>query len=243
VLESAISAAVPETTLDPKYIASRAYTHGAALVRGSQLSDDAFAELLSDIAAHVPGSGGAVGAGPRVAATNGFRCSVPEGADPPVLMALRVAGSEAFAALTRIIDTRPLWDALAHAEKAVLAKIRVLHASPSAERFEGEAGIHPLVQRQPETGRVGFFCSLPERMPAAVTLEGKDALSTLSSYYAQCCALPSMVCEWRAGDLLVWDNRVALHKHEVPCGAEAFRVQAGAISGGAPRYVDPADFL
>ena len=72
--------------------------------------------------------------------------------------------------------------------------------------------VHPLVRVHPETGRKALFCGGGEAAWNIVGLplfEGQALLRTLRDF----ATLPRFVYahEWRPGDLLVWDNRCALH--------------------------------
>lgn len=255
MLESAISPAIPETTLDPKIIAGRTSTHGAACVRGADLSDADFAALLAEMGEPMitPGETQVPGHPTLNIVTNAGRTTPPMSrwhsdttyvARPPIFTALRVVEVPEEGGATLIVDTRPLWDELGATDKARLSSVRVAHQVSGVEPPEGSEteATHPLVRRQPETGRVGFFLTVPERTPTARYTDGTDASDDVRHFYDRACKLPAMIHAWRPGDLLFWDNRVTIHKGDHRAVKGTRTLHRGMVRGEVPVSVDPADF-
>lgn len=72
--------------------------------------------------------------------------------------------------------------------------------------------VHPLVRVHPETGRKSLYFNTPLliRIMDVEPAEGEDLIAELSEYIVQ----PDHQYrhQWQIGDLLLWDNRCALHR-------------------------------
>jgi taurine dioxygenase len=89
---------------------------------------------------------------------------------------------------------------------------RFADADPDLRRSPG--AVHPLVRTHPETGRACLY--LGRRSKAYVTglpLEESEAL--LDALWAHA-SLPQLAWYhgWRAGDLVMWDNRCVMHRRD-----------------------------
>jgi taurine dioxygenase len=118
------------------------------------------------------------------------------------------------------------WDAL---DQDTRRKIRPLRATHSYANYYGKAFAdrtplseqqkadvpdvsHPLVRTHPETGRLSLYVGQDvvkciEGLPAD---EGADLLERLNEHATQ--ERFAYRHNWRAGDLLVWDNRSTMHR-------------------------------
>lgn len=123
---------------------------------------------------------------------------------------------------TCFADMYAAYDALPAAEQAELAGVRVIHSwelsrlkagelASEAEKRDAPPMSHPLVRTHPDTGRqclfMGEHASHFEDRPMA---EGAARLAALEAHATQ----PRFVFRhrWRAGDVLMWDNRCLLHR-------------------------------
>jgi taurine dioxygenase len=114
------------------------------------------------------------------------------------------------------------YDALSAAEQAELADIRVVHSwelsrlkigetASEAEKRDAPPMRHPLVRSHPDTGRkclfMGEHASHFEGRPMA---EGRARLAALEAHAVR----DTFVYRhrWRAGDVVMWDNRCLLHR-------------------------------
>ena len=114
------------------------------------------------------------------------------------------------------------YDALSDAAKAELEGVRVIHSWEQSQQKHGRTATpeeiadappmsHPLVRVHPDTRRkclfMGVHASHFEHRPMA---EGRARLASLEAHATE----PRFVYrhEWRAGDLLMWDNRCLLHR-------------------------------
>jgi len=113
------------------------------------------------------------------------------------------------------------YEALPDSEKAALEGVRVIHSwilsrenigrvMSEEEKQDAPSMSHLLVRTHPETGRkclfMGMHASHLEGMPLE---EGRARIEALEAHATQ----PQFVYRhrWRAGDVLMWDNRCLLH--------------------------------
>jgi taurine dioxygenase len=125
---------------------------------------------------------------------------------------------------TQFTNMYAAYDALGAATRAKIAGLRVVHAYDSSRKgtrvaklsAEEQAKVpivsHPLVRTHPETGRKALYLN-PNRMEQVVGMaraESDALLDTLIAHAIQ----PEFQYrhKWRAGDIVVWDNRCTMHK-------------------------------
>ncbi|MGD0105773.1 MAG: TauD/TfdA family dioxygenase [Rhodopila sp.] len=105
---------------------------------------------------------------------------------------------------------------------AGLTAIHVYQSSHSARKLMSlsdankervpNAVLHPIVRTHPENGRKSIYIN-PIRIEGIVGLDHKEALPLLDELLAHATRADFQYRhEWRAGDLLMWDNRCFLHK-------------------------------
>jgi alpha-ketoglutarate-dependent 2,4-dichlorophenoxyacetate dioxygenase len=123
---------------------------------------------------------------------------------------------------TEFADTRAAYDALPPAMQARLRGLRAHHSiaysrqtlgfefSPDeADRLRG--AVHPLVRTIPGSGRRALYvASHASRIEGWSLPEGRLLLRELIEHATR----PAFVYRhaWRAGDLVIWDNRATLHR-------------------------------
>lgn len=85
--------------------------------------------------------------------------------------------------------------------------IRMARGDPEADREM----VKPIVRVHPETGRKALFVN-PIYTQRIEGLAPEDSATTLRRIYRHC-TRPDLTCRhrWRAGDIVVWDNRATLH--------------------------------
>ena len=100
------------------------------------------------------------------------------------------------------------------------------HALPPVE--------HPLVRVHPKTGRRNLYMGRH-----ASHIKGEDELESralLQKLVDQACQPPRTIThDWRAGDLVIWDNRCVLHRGQVWPGDQArvmARTTVAGVAGG-----------
>ncbi len=125
---------------------------------------------------------------------------------------------------TEFTNLQHAYEALDDNTKEAIRGLRAFHAylSRRAPRKlltrteaeeEGSSGCwQPLVREHPETGRRGLYLN-PMRCDAVEGLGEADGDALLDRLYAHC-EQPRFRYShrWRPGDVLIWDNRSALHQ-------------------------------
>jgi taurine dioxygenase len=128
-------------------------------------------------------------------------------------------------------DMRVAYDALSPAMRALLDPLQAMHSghvygaqrpplglatssSIKISRMNPEADVeraHPVVRLQPETGRRALFVNriYTTRFAGMTEDESRPLLEFLYGHATR----PEFCCRWRwrAGDLLMWDNRAVMH--------------------------------
>jgi taurine dioxygenase len=109
--------------------------------------------------------------------------------------------------------------------------------APVTDVRSAPGAVHPLVCTHPETGRNALYLG---RRPNAylIGLSVEDSEALLDDLWAH--AVQEAFIwrqEWRAGDVLVWDNRSVLH-HRKPFDPQARRMMRRVvIKGSKPEFV------
>ena len=123
---------------------------------------------------------------------------------------------------TEFVDTRAAYDRLPAELKARLEGLRVHHSITHSRRtlgFEFSAeeeaklvgAIHPLVRTLPRSNRKALYvASHASRIIGWPVPEGRLLLLDLIEHATR----PECVYRhsWRAGDLVIWDNRATMHR-------------------------------
>ncbi len=147
---------------------------------------------------------------------------------------------------TLFADTVSAFEALGEADRAAFASVRVVHdlsisrekagygPLPPEQRAKAPAVEHPLVRTHPPTGRRGLYLgSHAQRIVGVPERESEGLIERLMAHITE----PRFVYDhaWRAGDLLMWDNRAVLHRAtEYDTAVEPRIVRRTVISGDEP---------
>ena len=125
---------------------------------------------------------------------------------------------------TEFADMRAAWDALPPARRQALRGLQVEHSlawsrslvpgSPpldESERRHLPPSVHPLVRTHPGSRREGLYlASHAECIVGQPREAGRRLLDELMAWATQPAFVHVHV--WRAGDLLMWDNRCTMHR-------------------------------
>ncbi len=123
---------------------------------------------------------------------------------------------------TCFADMYAAYDALPEAEKTALAGVRVVHSWELSRQKIGERATpeeirdappmsHPLVRVHPDSGRKCLFMGEhASHLDGRPLEEGRARLAALEAHATE----ERFVYRhrWRAGDVLMWDNRCLLHR-------------------------------
>jgi taurine dioxygenase len=126
---------------------------------------------------------------------------------------------------TQFADMAAAYAALPAAMRDRIAGLMAIHvyqSSHSARKLMGlsdtnrervpNAVLHPIVRTHPENGRKSLYIN-PIRIEGIVGLDHKEALPLLDELLEHAVQEKFQYRhEWRAGDLVMWDNRRLLHK-------------------------------
>jgi alpha-ketoglutarate-dependent taurine dioxygenase len=98
--------------------------------------------------------------------------------------------------------------------------------------------VHPVVRVHPVTGRLGLFVN-PGFTKHIVGFSRTESEHLLALLFAHC-TQPELTIRhrWRAGDVVIWDNRATMHYALDDYGSAARRMRRVTIHGGKPRGVD-----
>ena len=97
--------------------------------------------------------------------------------------------------------------------------------------------LHPLVRRNPRTGRLALFIN-PGYATGIKELPGKEGAELLASLCAHACRQEFVYAhKWRQGDVLIWDNVAVNHKGtEFDAGRYVRRMHRTTIASTQEAY-------
>lgn len=161
-----------------------------------------------------------------------------------VLYAIEVPSSRGD---TSFADMHAAYDGLPDDLKRRIAGLRCKHDASRnsagelrksfgepASPIEAPGAVHPLVRTHPETRRLALF--LGRRRNAYIeglSLDESEAL--LNRLWAEATRPEHCWTQvWRVGDLVMWDNRRAMHRRDAFDAAERRRMHRTQISGDRP---------
>lgn len=108
-------------------------------------------------------------------------------------------------------------------------------AAPVTDVTATDAAVHPIIRTHPETGRQALF--LGRRRNSYIEDMAVDDSEALLDDLWEYCADERFVYRhrWRAGDLLVWDNRAVIHRRDAFDPASRRIMLRTQIVGDRPR--------
>jgi len=93
----------------------------------------------------------------------------------------------------------------------------------------------PLLRRHPLTGEVALYLSTPERCTALIGVDAETSARVIAALYRHSVRRKYLKRHvWRPGDVVVWDNRVTMHKadHDAVVGDRV--LHRGLVRGETP---------
>lgn len=111
---------------------------------------------------------------------------------------------------------------------------RVLHRCSGLDGIDDEHW-HPLFRQHPLTGETALYLSTPARCVAVGGVEPATADRIVALLYRRS-FLPANIYRhnWRAGDILIWDNRVTMHCADHSAVSGPRTLHRGMVAGEVP---------
>lgn len=154
--------------------------------------------------------------------------------EPPSFTGLRPVTLPEQGGATLFCDQINTATALPPRWAACLNGRKVLH------RCSGLAGIddeqwHPLFRRHPLTGETALYLSTPARCVAVDGFEPAMGARIVALLYRRSFAAANVYRHnWRAGDILIWDNRVTMHRADHGAVSGPRTLHRGMVAGEVP---------
>ena len=165
---------------------------------------------------------------------------------PPKATTLHAVSLPAVGGDTQFVDVRAAFDDLPEAKKRELVKLRSPHVYESSksprkmaelsaeERAKVPQTLQPLVIRHPENGRSALYLNTG-RMEGVAGMPPDDAFKLVDELYAH--ATQSKYeyrHQWRAGDMVIWDNRSVMHQANADYDPNEYRFLYRIMLKGTP---------
>jgi taurine dioxygenase len=163
--------------------------------------------------------------GRRYIPGEGYHTDHSNAAEPPKATVLHAVKLPDHGGDTQFVNMQRAYEDLPAAMRARIDGLRAVHVYQSrhserklmalpepAKRNVPDAMLHPLVRTHPESGRRSIYLN-PIRIEGIVGMDEPAALSLLDDLLAHA-TQPQYEYrhQWRAGDMVMWDNRCLLHK-------------------------------
>ena len=167
-------------------------------------------------------------------------------AEPPKATMLHAVALPKVGGDTQFVDVRQAFDELPDDQRRKLTKLRSAHVYESSqsprkmaalspeERAKIPQTVQPLVIRHPENGRAALYINTArmegiEGMPQD---EGFKLIDELYQHATQ--GKYEYRHQWRAGDMVIWDNRSVMHQANADYDPSEYRFLYRIMLKGAP---------
>ena len=115
-----------------------------------------------------------------------------------------------------------------------LAGRKVLHRCTGIDGIDDQSW-HPLLRQHPLTGETALYLSTPARCIAIEGMAAEPARRIIEILYRRSQISSRLYRHvWRPGDMLIWDNRVTMHRADHDGVAAPRILHRGMIAGEAP---------
>ena len=153
---------------------------------------------------------------------------------PPAFTALRALALPEVGGSTLFSDQVQAATDLPAAAVAALRGWTVLHATVGPDGLR-QAMRHPLLCRHPLTGETALFLSTPERCTSLSGVDERNGRRIIDILYRRSVRRRNIYAHrWREGDIVIWDDRVTMHRAD-HCGVVGERVlHRGLVRGEVP---------
>ncbi|UWQ22556.1 TauD/TfdA family dioxygenase [Jannaschia sp. W003] len=219
---------------------------GVAVIEGAAISDAAFADFLEGLGplAFTDGETPLEGEPRLNFVTNVGRTTPPRSvfhtdtsyvAAPPAFTALKAHRIPEAGGETVFTNQFDAFRRLPEDLKVRLRGARVLHRVTGVETGGERETWHPLLRRHPVSGETALWLSTPERCVALELADGTRADHLVAELYEHSTD-PAYQWRhrWRAGDIVIWDNRCTLHKADHTAVRGDRVLHRGMVAGEVP---------
>jgi taurine dioxygenase len=167
-------------------------------------------------------------------------------AEPPKATMLLAVSLPSIGGDTQFVDVRQAFDELPGDKRRRLVELRAAHVYESSqsprkmaalsaeERAKIPQTVQPLVIRHPESGRSALYINTA-RMEGIEGLPSDDGFRLIDELYQH--ATQSKYeyrHKWRAGDMVIWDNRSVMHQANADFDPNEYRFLYRIMLKGAP---------
>ena len=167
-------------------------------------------------------------------------------AAPPKATMLHAVSLPKSGGDTQFVDVRQAFDDLPEAKRRRLVKLRSPHVYESSqsprkmaaltpeERAQIPQTVQPLVIRHPESGRSALYINTA-RMEGIEGMSSEEAFELIDDLYQHATnSKYEYRHEWRAGDMVIWDNRSVMHQANADYDPSEYRFLYRIMLKGAP---------
>jgi taurine dioxygenase len=167
-------------------------------------------------------------------------------AEPPKATMLHAVSLPSFGGDTQFVDVRQAFDELPEDKRRKLVELRSAHVYESSqsprkmadlspeERARIPQTVQPLVIRHPESGRSALYINTA-RMEGIEGMPRDEGFRLIDELYQH--ATQSKYeyrHKWRAGDMVIWDNRSVMHQANADYDPNEYRFLYRIMLKGAP---------
>ena len=134
---------------------------------------------------------------------------------PPAYTALRAEAVPAHGGATLFSNQYAAYETLPARVRAELACRTVRHVVTGLALAEGEqtTAVHPLFRTHPISRRTALFLSAPERCASISGMTAQQTRETIAYLFEHSTRSDNVHRHrWREGDIVIWDNRVVMHR-------------------------------
>ena len=111
-----------------------------------------------------------------------------------------------------------------------------LHKVSGLDNQEG-AVRQPLLRRHPITAETSLFLSTPQRCTDISNLDAQTSQRLVAALYWHSTRASMLYRhQWRVGDLLIWDNRVTMHRADHGSSTAPRLLHRGMVQGEVPLF-------
>ncbi|MGB6180642.1 MAG: TauD/TfdA family dioxygenase [Rhodococcus sp. (in: high G+C Gram-positive bacteria)] len=200
--------------------------HGVVVFRGQRLDDTQFADFLRGLGDIVFTDGETpVDGHPDLnVITNVGRTTTPRStfhvdtsyvSHPPSYTALRAVTVPETGGQTIFSNQYRAWETLPENVRGDLAHRTLTHVVTGLELPDDaeSSAVHPLVTTHPLSHRQSLYMSTPARCASISGMSASSTAETVQYLYAHSTAEDNVYRHtWRAGDVVLWDNRCVMHR-------------------------------